>query len=87
MMLSMPPSRRPRLALHTAGVHLDCDSLILPGNHDSPPTQPIYNRHAFSAGASRVHVIHRLDGEIIMKPRRLDILSTSTIRSSSSISR
>jgi exonuclease SbcD len=42
--------------------------VILPGNHDCLYTNAIYDRHDFTAGASHVHVISRLDGETIELP-------------------
>jgi hypothetical protein len=39
--------------------------VILPGNHDRLRPKAIYDRHDFSSGASHVHVIRRLDGEVI----------------------
>ena len=42
--------------------------VILPGNHDCLRTKAIYDRHDFSAGASHVRVIRRLDGETIELP-------------------
>lgn len=42
--------------------------VILPGNHDSLTTNAIYDRHDFTAGASHVHVIRRLNGETIELP-------------------
>ena len=44
--------------------------VILPGNHDCLATNAIYDRHDFTAGASHVHVIRRLDGEIVDLPER-----------------
>ena len=42
--------------------------VILPGNHDALCTNAIYDRHHFTAGASHVHVIRRLNGETIEFP-------------------
>jgi DNA repair exonuclease SbcCD nuclease subunit len=42
--------------------------VILPGNHDALRTNAIYDRRDLTAGASHVHVIRRLDGEIIDLP-------------------
>ena len=42
--------------------------VILPGNHDCLRTNAIYDRHDFTAGASHVHVIRRLDGESVEFP-------------------
>jgi exonuclease SbcD len=42
--------------------------VILPGNHDALCRNAIYDRHDFSAGASRVRVIRRLSGETIDFP-------------------
>jgi DNA repair exonuclease SbcCD nuclease subunit len=42
--------------------------VILPGNHDAVYTNAIYDRHDFTAGASHVHVMRRLDGETIEFP-------------------
>jgi exonuclease SbcD len=42
--------------------------VILPGNHDALSTNAIYDRPDFAAGASHVHVIRRLDGELIELP-------------------
>jgi exonuclease SbcD len=47
--------------------------VILPGNHDSLRTNAIYDRHDFTTGASHVHVIRRLNGEIIDFPE-LDVV-------------
>ncbi len=47
--------------------------VILPGNHDSLRTNAIYDRHEFTAGASHVHVIRRLNGETIDFPE-LDVV-------------
>jgi DNA repair exonuclease SbcCD nuclease subunit len=47
--------------------------VILPGNHDALYTKSIYDRHDFTAGASHVHVIRRLDGETIELPE-LDVV-------------
>jgi Calcineurin-like phosphoesterase len=42
--------------------------VILPGNHDALCTNAIYDRHDFTAGASRVHVIRRPNGETVDFP-------------------
>ena len=42
--------------------------VILPGNHDALRVNAIYERYDFSAGASHVHVIRRLDGQTIELP-------------------
>jgi DNA repair exonuclease SbcCD nuclease subunit len=42
--------------------------VILPGNHDAIGTNAIYDRRDFTAGASHVHVIRRLDGETLDFP-------------------
>jgi len=42
--------------------------VILPGNHDALYTNAIYDRHDIAAGASHVHVIRRLNGEVIELP-------------------
>jgi DNA repair exonuclease SbcCD nuclease subunit len=42
--------------------------VILPGNHDALYENSVYDRHDFTAGASHVHVIRRLDGERIEFP-------------------
>ena len=42
--------------------------IILPGNHDCLRTSAIYDRHDFTAGASHVRVIRRLEGESIDFP-------------------
>ena len=42
--------------------------VILPGNHDCLRANAIYDRHDFTAGASRVHVIRQLNGETIELP-------------------
>jgi DNA repair exonuclease SbcCD nuclease subunit len=42
--------------------------VILPGNHDALRANAIYDRYDFSAGASHVHVIRRLDGQTIELP-------------------
>jgi len=42
--------------------------VILPGNHDCLTTNAIYDRHDFTAGAFHVHVIRRLDGELLELP-------------------
>jgi len=42
--------------------------VILPGNHDALRANAIYDRYDFSAGASHVHVIRRLDGQIVELP-------------------
>jgi exonuclease SbcD len=47
--------------------------VILPGNHDALRTNAIYDRHDFTAGASHVHVIRRLNGETIDFPE-LDVI-------------
>jgi DNA repair exonuclease SbcCD nuclease subunit len=47
--------------------------VILPGNHDSLYANAIYDRHDFSAGASHVQVIRRLEGETIEFPE-LDLV-------------
>ena len=47
---------------------LRCPVVILPRNHDCLRTNAIYDRHDFSAGAGRVSVISRLDGETIAFP-------------------
>ena len=47
--------------------------VILPGNHDCLCTNAIYDRHDFTAGASHVHVIRRLNGETIDFPE-LDVV-------------
>jgi exonuclease SbcD len=47
--------------------------VILPGNHDALYTNSIYDRHDFTAGASHVHVIRRLNGETIEFPE-LDVV-------------
>ena len=43
-------------------------AIILPGNHDCLRANAIYDRHDFSAGASHVRVIRRLEGEAIELP-------------------
>ena len=47
--------------------------VILTGNHDALSTNSVYDRHDFAAGASHVHVIRRLNGEIIEFPE-LDVV-------------
>jgi DNA repair exonuclease SbcCD nuclease subunit len=42
--------------------------VILPGNHDALSTDSVYDRHDFTAGARHVHVLRRLDGEILDLP-------------------
>jgi DNA repair exonuclease SbcCD nuclease subunit len=42
--------------------------VILPGNHDCLYANGIYDRHDFTAGASHVRVLRRLDGEIVEFP-------------------
>ena len=42
--------------------------VILPGNHDCLRANAIYDRHDFSADASHVRVIRRLEGETIELP-------------------
>jgi DNA repair exonuclease SbcCD nuclease subunit len=42
--------------------------VILPGNHDALSTGSVYDRHDLTAGARHVHVIRRLDGEILDLP-------------------
>jgi DNA repair protein SbcD/Mre11 len=42
--------------------------VILPGNHDVLRTNAIYDRHDFTAGAPHVHLIRRLEGEVIELP-------------------
>jgi exonuclease SbcD len=42
--------------------------VILPGNHDALRANAIYDRHDFTAGSPNVHVIRRLDGEVIDLP-------------------
>ena len=42
--------------------------VLLPGNHDCLETNGVHDRHDFTAGASHVHVIRRLDGEVIELP-------------------
>jgi DNA repair exonuclease SbcCD nuclease subunit len=42
--------------------------VILPGNHDVLRANSIYDRHDFAAGSPHVHVIRKLDGEIIDFP-------------------
>jgi DNA repair exonuclease SbcCD nuclease subunit len=43
--------------------------VILPGNHDCLHPHGIYDRHDFVAEARHVHVIRRLDGELIEFPQ------------------
>jgi DNA repair exonuclease SbcCD nuclease subunit len=43
--------------------------VVLPGNHDSLCANSVYDRPAFTAGASHVQVIRRLDGEVIEFPQ------------------
>jgi DNA repair exonuclease SbcCD nuclease subunit len=47
--------------------------VILPGNHDCLRANAIYDRHDFTAGASHVHVIRRLNGQTIEFPE-LDVV-------------
>ena len=47
--------------------------VILPGNHDSLYTNAIHDRHDIAAGASHVHVIRKLDGQVIEFPA-LDLI-------------
>jgi DNA repair exonuclease SbcCD nuclease subunit len=42
--------------------------VILPGNHDSLYTNAIHDRHDIAAGASHIHVIRKLDGQLIEFP-------------------
>ena len=42
--------------------------VILPGNHDALYTNAIYDRHHVGGGARHVHVIRKLDGEVIELP-------------------
>jgi len=42
--------------------------VILPGNHDALRTKAIYDRHDLTSGTTHVHVIRRLNGEIIELP-------------------
>jgi DNA repair exonuclease SbcCD nuclease subunit len=42
--------------------------VIMPGNHDVLQSNAIYDRHDFTAGASHVHLIRRLDGEAVELP-------------------
>jgi exonuclease SbcD len=42
--------------------------VILPGNHDCLHANGIYDRHDFTAGASHVRVLRRLDGETVEFP-------------------
>ena len=42
--------------------------VLLPGNHDCLEANGVHDRHDFAAGASHVHVIRRLDGEIVEFP-------------------
>jgi len=47
--------------------------VIIPRNHDALCANAIYDRHDFTAGASHVHVIRRLNGETIDFPK-LDVV-------------
>lgn len=42
--------------------------VILPGNHDALYPNAIHDRHDLAAGMNHVHVIRRLDGELIDLP-------------------
>ena len=42
--------------------------VILPGNHDVLSTDSVYDRHDLAAGARHVHVLRRLDGEVLDLP-------------------
>jgi len=42
--------------------------VILPGNHDALTTNAVYDRHDVAAGASHIHVIRGVDGEVIDFP-------------------
>jgi len=42
--------------------------VILPGNHDALQTNAVYDRTEFTAGTPHVHVIRKLNGEIIEFP-------------------
>ena len=42
--------------------------VLLPGNHDCLEANGVHARHDFTAGASHVHVIRRLDGEVVEFP-------------------
>jgi DNA repair exonuclease SbcCD nuclease subunit len=42
--------------------------VLLPGNHDCLEPQGVHDRHDFTAGAPHVHVIRRLDGEVVELP-------------------
>ena len=47
--------------------------VVLPGNHDSLYTNAIHDRHDIAAGLGHVHVIRKLDGEVVDLPE-LDAL-------------
>ena len=42
--------------------------VLLPGNHDCLEANGVHARHDFMAGASHVHVIRQLDGEVVEFP-------------------
>jgi DNA repair protein SbcD/Mre11 len=47
--------------------------VLLPGNHDCLEPNGVHARHDFAAGASHVHVIRALDGEVVEFPE-LDVV-------------